>query len=44
MKAIAVSDFIWDRDSRIEMAVLADDRTVRILRRGEVRHARVLCS
>ena len=36
VKAIAVSDFIWDRDSRMEIAVVADDCTVRILRRGEL--------
>ncbi|HKQ76044.1 MAG TPA: hypothetical protein VJ810_20285 [Blastocatellia bacterium] len=36
VKTIAVSDFIWDRDSRMEMAVLSEDGAVQILRRGEL--------
>lgn len=36
VKTIAVSDFIWDRDSRMELAVLSEDGAVQILRRGEL--------
>jgi CSLREA domain-containing protein len=34
VKAAAISDFIWDRDARMELAVAAEDGTVQILRRG----------
>jgi CSLREA domain-containing protein len=34
VKAAAVSDFIWDRDARMELAVAAEDGTVHIVRRG----------
>ena len=34
VKAAAVSDFIWDRDGRMELAVAAEDGTVQIVRRG----------
>jgi CSLREA domain-containing protein len=34
VKAVAVSDFIWDRDARMELAVAAEDGTVHIMRRG----------
>ena len=34
VNAVAVSDFIWDRDARMELAVAADDGAVRIVARG----------
>jgi CSLREA domain-containing protein/uncharacterized repeat protein (TIGR01451 family) len=34
VNAVAVSDFIWDRDARMELAVAADDGAVRILAQG----------
>ncbi len=34
VKAAAVSDFIWDRDARLELAVAAEDGTVQIVARG----------
>src|SRR4029453_12311567 len=34
VKAAAISDFIWDRDARMELAVAAEDGTVQIPRRG----------
>ena len=34
VKAAAVSDFIWDRDARMELAVAAEDGTVQIVARG----------
>jgi hypothetical protein len=36
VKTVAVSDFIWDRDSRMEMAALSEDGAVQILKRGEL--------
>lgn len=36
VKAVAVSDFIWDRDARMELAVAADDGGVHIVARGEL--------
>lgn len=32
--AVTISDFIWDRDARMELAVVADNGTVNILARG----------
>jgi hypothetical protein len=36
VKAVAVSDFIWDRDARMELAVAADGGAVHIVSRGEL--------
>jgi CSLREA domain-containing protein len=36
VKAVAVSDFIWDRDARLELAVAAHDGVVHLLARGVV--------
>ncbi|MEP7336630.1 MAG: CSLREA domain-containing protein, partial [Acidobacteriota bacterium] len=36
VKAVAVSDFIWDRDARMELAVAADSGAVHIVARGEL--------
>lgn len=36
VKAVAVSDFIWDRDARMELAVAADSGTVHILAHGDL--------
>jgi CSLREA domain-containing protein len=34
VKAFALGEFIWDRDGRTEMALLADDGTIRIAKQG----------
>jgi len=36
VKAFALGEFIWDRDSRVEMAMMADDGSVHIIARGEL--------
>src|SRR5262245_13159673 len=35
-KAIALGEFIWDRDGRVEIAALTEDGTVRIAARGDL--------
>jgi len=34
--AVTISDFIWDRDSRLELAVATDDGSVNVLARGKL--------
>uniref|UniRef100_UPI00286B474C FG-GAP repeat domain-containing protein n=1 Tax=Tabrizicola sp. TaxID=2005166 RepID=UPI00286B474C len=36
VNAVAISDFIWDRDAQMEMAVAGEDGIVRIIARGEL--------
>lgn len=36
VSAVAISDFIWDRDSQMELAVAHRDGTVSIIARGEL--------
>lgn len=35
-RAIAISDLVWDRDARAELAILDEEGTLRILERGEL--------
>jgi CSLREA domain-containing protein len=34
VKTLTIGDFIWDRDSRMELAIAADDGSLKILSRG----------
>jgi hypothetical protein len=36
VRAIALGEFIWDRDGRTEIAMLSDDGTVHVVTRGEL--------
>ena len=39
VKGLALGDFIWDRDGRTEISVLADDGTIHILQHGTLNTA-----
>ncbi|HEY6768254.1 MAG TPA: choice-of-anchor D domain-containing protein [Candidatus Sulfotelmatobacter sp.] len=39
VKGLALGDFIWDRDGRSEISVLADDGSIRILQHGTLNTA-----
>lgn len=36
LTSLALGDFIWDREHRLEMALLSEDGTVHLLQRGEL--------